>query len=682
MPSTRTLFWQPTAQQIEDAPDTRFRKFVNRRHGLRLRNFDELHAWSIENLDDFWKASWDFTGVIGDRTDPKVLFDASQPMEYVNKKMIRANMNYAERAVLSFIEPKSISAKDLDNCLMQSLSFEELYQQVRFVAHTLRTKYDVRPGDRVATFSPSNAEAVILCLGTLAVGGVWSSCPAEFGVTAVLERLEQIEPKVLLTADAYRYNGKTLPIYPKLQEILAKLPSVQNVVVVGQLTKSREPEEKFPHDPAGRKWCTWNEMVKQGAEAPAEIKFERVDAMSPVWILYSSGTTGKPKAIVHSVGGMIMSQKMVQTLHNSTEAGDSQLTFTTLGWMMWNHMFSTLGCGACIAAYDGSPFAPSASTIWALASRHKISILGLSPRYLQTLETNGYIPNKEFDLSHLKQVQTAGSVLKNELYDWMRDNVHKDVWVNNGTGGTDICNLFIGAVRSKPIYHGELTCMALAMDLQAWDDDGNPVMDAQGDMVITKPFPNMPIGFWGPGGDKRYHAAYFEAYPEKKPASWVHGDWIEVHSLTKGVTVFGRSDGVLNPGGVRFGSAEIYSVVEKIEEIEDCLAIGQKLPDGDERFVLFLKPMQAPLKSEVVDKVKLAIRQALSTRHVPAKVIELRKIPYTTNGKRLEVPTKKLVNGVKFESLNLSSAEDPECLRVFVNHPELKLEDVPAKAKL
>ncbi|BGP29974.1 hypothetical protein JCM10296v2_001726 [Rhodotorula toruloides] len=690
MPSTRTLFWTPTAQDVDDAPDTKFRQWVNRRHNLKLRNYDELHAWSISALDAFWTAVYDYCGVIGERTDPSTFFDASKPMETINRQLIRANMNYAEnmllghanarsnkRAVLAFVEPKSMSSNDLNDCLMRSLTFEELYQQVRFVAHTLRTKFDIKPGDRVATFSPSNAEAVVLCLATLAIGGVWSSCPSEFGVTAVLERLEQIEPKVLLTADFYKYNGKNFPVYPKLEEILAKLPSVKNVVVVGQLSHDREPQVEYPADKQGKTWMWWNEMVRLGKGAPAEIQFERVSAMDPVWILYSSGTTGKPKAIVHSVGGMVLGQKMVQNLHNATTSEDTQLTFTTLGWMMWNHMLSVLGCGACMAAFDGSPFSPSSSTIWALAEKHKITILGLSPRYLQTLETNGYVPNKEYDLRHVKQVQTAGSVLKPELYDWMRLNIHKDVWVNNGTGGTDICSLFIGAVRSKPIYHGELTCMALGMDLQAWDEDGNPVIDGQGDMVITKPFPNMPIGFWGPGGEKRYHAAYFEAYPQKQPAVWTHGDWIEIHSLTKGVLVLGRSDGVLNPAGVRFGSAEIYNVVEEIEEVEDCLAIGQKLLDGDERFILFVKPKQTPLGQSVTDKIKLAIRTSLSPRHVPAKIIELVKIPYTTNGKRLEVPAKKLVNGHDYAKLNLSSAEDPECLKVFVDHPELRLVDVP-----
>ncbi|BGP13788.1 hypothetical protein JCM10213_006380 [Rhodosporidiobolus nylandii] len=699
MPSKRTLFWRPTAEQAEDAPDTQFRLFVNGRHRTHLRDYDELQAWSVEKPNEFWTAVYDYTGVIGERTDPTVLFDPSKPMAEYNPELIRLKLNYAEnmllshpyarssnRALVSLVEPTSTLPAALDDAVTRSLSFEELYQEVRVVAHTLRTRFKVQPGDRVAAFSPSNAEAVIFCLATLAIGGVWSSSPSEFGVNAVLERLEQIEPKALLTADFYRYNGKEFPIYPKLNEILARLPSVRQVVVVGQLQKDREPKEPFPKEKKGREWFSWPDVVKLGQGAPKDIPFHRGSAMDPVWVLYSSGTTGKPKAIVHSVGGMVLSQKMVHTLHNCVGPGDSQMTFSTLGWMMWNHMLGTLGNGTCVFAYDGSPFAPSSSTIWALAAHHRITVLGLSPRYISTLEANKYDPKGEFGrkLEHVKQIQLAGSVLEGRLYDWMRDHIHKDVWVNNGTGGTDICNLFIGAVRSLPIYHGELTTISLGMDLQAWDEEGNPLIDEQGEMVICKPFPNMPIGFWplNEVGRKRYRAAYFEAYPQKQPAVWTHGDFIEVHSQTGGVMVYGRSDGVLNPGGVRFGSSEIYSVVEKVAGVEDCLAIGQKLPDGDERFVLFVKPTTSPLSPQVVDTIKSSIRTALSTRHVPAKVVELKKIPYTTNGKRLEVPTKKLVNAVKYESLNLSSAEDPECLRVFVNHPELSLAPVPVRAKL
>ncbi|GAA5830164.1 hypothetical protein JCM3766R1_002805 [Sporobolomyces carnicolor] len=349
---------------------------------------------------------------------------------------------------------------------------------------------------------------------------------------------------------------------------------------------------------------------------------------------------------------------------------------------MWNHQVGSLLVGSAAVLYDGSPFHPGSGTLWALAAQHKVSILGVSPRFLQTLETAEYVPKKEYDLRCIKQIQLAGSVLKPDLYDWMRDNVHSDVWVNNGTGGTDICNLFIGAAKSVPIYHGEISVIALGMDLQAWNDEGKAVIDETGDMIICKPFPNQPVGFWGKDGMKRYHAAYFEGYPGNPV--WQHGDWIELHSQTRGVMVYGRSDGVLNPAGVRFGSSEIYSVVENVEGVEDCLAVGQRLPDGDERFILFVKPKDADhLSQAVIDRIKSSIRSALSTRHIPAKIIHLAKLPYTTNGKRLEVPTKKLINGTKWEALNLSSAEDPDCLKVFVDHPELRLTPAAGiKAKL
>ncbi|KAK4058801.1 hypothetical protein OIO90_000247 [Microbotryomycetes sp. JL221] len=691
VPSKRTLFYSPTAQQRDEALDTVFRKYINKRYNLELRDYWELHQWSCDNMNELWKSMWDWSGVIGERQGD-LLFDNSVPMDTVNPRLLRAKLNYAENlllahnrarsnesAIISVVEPDprliNSSEQYLDSTFLRSFTFEQLYQEVRKLAHVFKTEYGIKPGDFVVAFAPSNAEVIVACLAVTALGGIWSSCPSEFGEQAVLDRFEQIKPKVVISADQYRYNGKTLPVYPKLETILAQLPTVKHVIIVGQLNRDRNPVVPFPQDTQGRPWERYNDVIKRGESAPKEIEFHRGDAMAPVYVLYSSGTTGKPKAIVHSVGGMVLSLKSTHSISSGYIPGDVMLQFSTLGWMMHNYATSTLMLGCTVVAYDGSPLNPQ-SILFSLVDKYKVTILGISPRYLQVLETANYLPNQHHSLKSLKTITTAGSVLKAELYDWVYVNVGKQVFINNGTGGTDICNCFIGGVRSLPVYHAEIQAPVLGMDLQCWSDEGERLIGQEGEMVIAQPFPNMPIGFWNDKGDKRYKSTYFEAY--KQPV-WTHGDWIEQHSLTGGVTVFGRSDAILNPQGVRFGTGELYSAVEHLESVEDTIAVAQKLRDGDERVVLFVKPKNGPLNDSIRNEIKSAIKQALSTRHLPAKIIQCDKIPYTTNGKKLEVPTKKLVNGVKYDSLNLSSAEDPACLRFFVNHPELILPGVKAK---
>ncbi|KAI5476199.1 hypothetical protein MNV49_007961 [Pseudohyphozyma bogoriensis] len=688
-PSPRTLFYRPTAQVSHDASDSQFRRFINKKHGLNLLDYKELQAWTTkdaESMNLFWEGIWEYGNVIGSYK-PGHLFDSSVPMGTHNPNLINAQMNLAENLLLSHPLARSdaealVSVREPDPSLkpgtpeylsstfLRSLTHKQLYNEVSMVATALR-KLGLKRGDRVATFSPSNAEAVVLCLAATALGCVWSSCPSEFGVRATLERLTQIEPKVLLAADFYRYGGKTLPIYPKLNEILASLPTVETVIVVGQINLDRNPREPFPRDTKGKKWTSWNDLVKCGKEGDGrDIKFERGSAMDPVYILYSSGTTGKPKAIVHSVGGMILSSKMANMVHNGFGPQDALLQFSTL--------VHTMSSGVKILLYDGSPLSPHPGVLFALVENYKVTAIGISPRFIQTLENVKYIPNKAHDLSSLRMVAIAGSVLKAELYDWIRENLGHQVWINNGSGGTDICNLFVGGCPSEPVYHAELQVPGLGMQVESWDEDGKPSFDQQGEMVITKPFPNMPLGFWGDDDGSRYKAAYYEAF--KQPV-WTQGDWIEISSLTQGVTIFGRSDGVLNPAGVRFGSSELYAVVEEMKDVvEDCIAVGQKIMGGDERVVLFVKPKGgAALSDSVVKSIKSNIAHALSTRHVPSKIIHCPKVPYTGNGKRLEVATKKLVNGVPLEKINLSSAEDPECLKFFINHPELKLEEPKAK---
>ncbi|KAM0747700.1 acetyl-coenzyme A synthetase [Meredithblackwellia eburnea MCA 4105] len=696
-PSARTLFYRPSAAQVEAAGDTLFRKFVNKRHNLLLRDYWELHRWSTDKVEQFWEALWSYGGIIGS-FQPGKLFDPSFPMDKPNPNLINARMNFCENMLLSHSNARSnfpavtaVTEPDpklshgtkeyLQSTFSKSYTFAELYNEVHRAAEALRSM-GVTPGDRVATYAPSNAEAIVLLLATAAIGGVFSSCPAEFGVKATLDRLTQIEPKVLLTADEYRYNGKSYKIYPNLLEILEALPSVKNVIVVGQLQYCRSPAESLPRSPYGGKWQSWGEFVHQGAVAAkgqSEIDFYRGPAMAPLYVLYSSGTTGKPKAIVHTVGGMVLSSKLCNLLHYNFKAGDSFLQFSTLGWMMFNLATSTLGTGTTMVVYDGSPLKPL-SILFDLVDHYQISVIGVSPRYLQTLDTAGYIPNDHHSLKSLVRIATAGSVLKADLYDWIRANLGKSVWINNASGGTDICNLFVGPVPSLAIYHSEMQAPILGMLLESWDDEGKPIIDGQGEMVISRPFPNAPLGFWGDDDGVRYKEAYYEAF--SRPV-WTQGDWIEVSSITGGVTIFGRSDGVLNPAGVRFGSSELYNVVEELREwVEDSIAVGQKILGGDERVILFVKPKGSKLTSQLQEKIRKAISKNLSPRHIPAKIIHCQKIPYTTNGKKLEVATKKLVNGVPLSKINITSAEDPEALKFFINHPELKIEGPVMKAKL
>ncbi|KAH8919522.1 acetoacetate-CoA ligase [Atractiella rhizophila] len=695
MSTSRAKAWRiPTAQEIESSQFTKLINFVNERHGLKLDGYWELHRWSLEESNDFWRAIWDFRGLIGE-VGGGLFFDGSKPMWPPYNTMPNLRLNFSENILLAHRNARSKDRIAVVNCIeptpghskprtLKSLSWAQLYDEVFWTSAALKSSCGLKERDVVACFGPNNAEAIVAVLATASFGGIFSSSATEFGAKAVLERFEQISPKVIFTADKRQYAGKIVDIYPKLLEILKSLPTVQHVVVVGQMEQNRSPKSLPTADDQlkGVKFWKYDEFLAAGRKSASvagktEIQFWRGPAYSPLWILYSSGTTGKPKSIVHTSGGMILASAAAG-FHTETHAGSALMQFSTLAWMMWNASVMNMINGTRIIAYEGSPLIPT-SILWDLVEEHKVTYVGLSPRYLQVLQQQGYLPNKKHDLSALECALTAGSPLKPELYDFIRDHISSTMQLANGSGGTDICGAFIGGCSILPVYQaGQIQVPYLAMDVQAWDDKGNSVWDRQGNMICTRPFPNMPMQFWGDAKHERLRSSYFDSYSHK--IVWDHSDWIERFSDGGGYVIYGRSDGVLNPGGVRFGSAELYDAFENLEEIQDSIAVGQKLGDGDERVILFVKTAgDRELDQNIVNAIRQNIVEKLSRRHLPAKIVQCPAIPYTVNMKKMEVAVKKLVNGVRLSDLNVSSCENPQSLSFFVDHPDINLKTVRSR---
>ncbi len=644
------ILWTPTQDQIEASQMDAFRKQVNARFNLSLNDYHELHQWSVTHVTDFWKAIWGFMSIEFSSDYTQVVDDETKMPGA--RWFEGAQFNFAENLLRIRSDKPAIQFKG-EGQPVRTLSYIELFSEVENLASALR-KMGVQKGDRVVGFMPNMPETIIAMLATTSIGAIWSSSSPDFGIKGVLDRFTQIEPKVIFAADGYFYNGKPFDSLQKLKSILVELPTIERVVI----TPYTKPD---PNISSVNNGIIWNEFID---ESPNTLEFEQLPFDHPLYIMYSSGTTGLPKSIVHGAGGTLLQHLKELRLHGNVSMDDTVFYFTTCGWMMWNWLVSNLAIGATIVLYDGNPFHPSPNAMWDMVDELGITHFGTSAKFIDACKQEGLLPKDSHSLSTMRTIFSTGSPLMAESFDYVYDHIKSNVQLASISGGTDIISCFAGGNPTLPVYRGELQCLGLGMDVAAFDFKGNALENKKGELVCRKAFPSMPIYFWNDSDGEKYHNAYFDEFN----GIWHHGDFIEVNEHG-GVTIFGRSDATLNPGGVRIGTAEIYSVVEGFDVVADSLVIGQPI-DGDERVILFIKMNEdESLSKELIAEVKTAIRTNCSPRHVPAIVLETNDIPYTINGKKVEIAVKKIIQGE--DVTNKDALANPESLELYKDINEL-----------
>ncbi len=650
------LLWEPSAEWLAEANITAFCDWLARTRKLQFEDYEELRRWSVDQLEDFWAAIWEYFDVQASSPYERVLGDRAMPGA---QWFSGARLNYAEHIFRHCGTDTAALMFASEDSELAELGWQELASKVRILAQRLRDS-GIKPGDRVAAYLNNSPEAVIGMLATVSIGAVWTACSPDLGIPSVLDRFSQLEPKFLFCVDGYRYGGKSYSRRKEIRELAAALPSLENVVLVPNL----EPDNSdLPIDGA----LLWSKLF-DGSPVPAkEFEFAQVPFDHPLWILFSSGTTGIPKAIVHSHGGILLEQMKLTSLHMNLKSGDRLFFFTTLGWMMWNFLVSSMLIGVVPILYDGNPNYPDAEYLWRLVETSGARLFGASPTFVQMQEQAGIIPRNKFELAELQAVILAGSPVSAECMAWFYDNVKKDLWLLPGSGGTDICSGFVGGVPGPCVYAGEIQGIHLGVDAHAFDEQGNSVINEVGEMVITQPMPSMPVCLWNDDNDARYKATYFDTYP----GVWRQGDFFMVNDRG-GCFVLGRSDATLNRFGVRIGTAEIYRCMELIEEVDDALIVNLDLPGGKFFMPLFVKLADSlELDETIEEKIRRSLRENYSPRHVPEKIYQVDDIPYTLTGKKMEVPVRRILTGTPVdEAANPSVMSNPASLDYFVKFAE------------
>ena len=648
-----TYLWKISKEKLNKTNLFLYSNFIKENFKIDVgHDFNKIWKWSVANPEIFWKSIWDFTkvkGVLG-----KNLLKKSN-IFYNNKFFSDTKINYAENLLKKNNTTTAIIFKS-ENGYRTALSWKDLNLNVTKILYWMRAN-GIQKGDRVAAYIPNIPETVTAYLGTSAVGAIWSSCSPDFGTAGVIDRFSQINPKILFIGNKYFYNGKTINIIERLKEIISKIPSIVKVVVVPYPGTEIEKKDNLEVD-----IYRWDEIMALNKEN--NIQYEMSYFNDPLAILYSSGTTGKPKCICHGTGGVLLQHNKELQIHCDVKENDRVFYFTTCGWMMWNWLVGSLSSGATILLFDGFPLYKKDDLLFEFASEEQITLFGISAKYIDTLNNNKIVPKNNNDMSKLKTICSTGSPLSNDGFRYVYKNIKEDVHLASISGGTDIVSCFVLGNPFQPVYAGEIQNKGLGMDVDVFNEKGVSVKNTKGELVCKTPFPSMPVKFWNDSGDKKYRSSYFEKYKNV----WHHGDFAKVTD-NGGFIIYGRSDTTLNPGGVRLGTAEIYSVVEKFEEIKESVVIGQSW-NNDTRIILFIVLNQGyKLNDKIKDKIKKAIKSSASPRHVPSKIISIVDIPKTKNGKLVELAVKQTVEGEPIK--NLEALANPDSLEQFKNIKEL-----------